>query len=934
MGKNTKYIVRKSARFDLDDLEKSQVSFSSFFQFIDRILFTKPLRSFSFLIIVGAFPLALFLTLRRGPVLISSRAMKRSVNIQMQEINTLKANKQISLPFNILSRGVEDLTFIEVLTPPWLSQEGYVQQESPTLLGEYGHVVYSGVAPFEVTDRFVLLIKGKKLESASVCNGCDKDSLYAYNLAEFNLNTTSCEQTQVWGRNPIGYLDVEESDSFCIGFKEKCLVSDSWVSYDSSAECTQARDGPEFIKTIEDKIYTFEVGCDGSFEKSEFYFDETIEAKDRNGDIVRMRVYSPGDFVHLEQDSIETIVKQVSSTNQGHYSDFVYSATVKGSVDSTEVSKTIPVKITACDILGDCTEKEFDISLVRRSSCKFILPETGAVNVNISSPAEGSEFRGIDNVVWTMEGSEYFYTEVNLYEDDCKTYITNVARFNKLTLDGSKGYAVSFDSRKYDDGEYCIGVFAREDPVGSNWDGYHSQVFAIRNDNQNPSITSNPDNTNLNTGEQFQYEVVASDPDGDSLNFDVIGLPVWLTFESNIISGSTVIPGTYNCVVFVDDDHEGYTTQQISLNVTPPVNQISEIGFIFPQAGSVLSGQSNSINFSVGDPDGINLISLYYSIDGEQWNMIDSFAGGTTEVNWDVSSLANGAYFLRLLVRDGSIQQVETSEISDQFYISNPEEPEEEEEEQTLGEDTSMPAINNLTPKPNSETSSKLPLISASLHPSNSAEIQVEKVEVYLDDDKITLACDISKEEVLCQLESELGVGRHKVRIEIEDTKDKKMTEEWYFTIIESITEEDTESEDVIQLEDDYIMIPIINREISKSALIVSGVLCCAALLLIIIPWLVYFLWNRRRSGGEQPGVVSEERHSPIPPTPTPSQGDDIYKQSVYDSVNDASQDQSQGQTIYKPEPIEPSVPDETSQSQSIPQGSKLYKKESEIRSI
>jgi hypothetical protein len=497
-----------------------------------------------------------------------------------------------------------------------------------------------------------------------------------------------------------------------------------------------------------------------------------------------------------------------------------------------------------------------------------------------------------------------------------------------LSLGENKGYYASFDSRGEEDGDYCVGVLVSDNyPVnGDNYDKADFVKFKVRNDNLPPVITSTPGKTNILTNENFSYKVEATDPDNDSLNFDVYGLSDWLKFENNVISGSTATPGTYNFAVFVEDGHEGYDTQNVTVNVSPPKNNPSSMKFIFPEKNSVLAGTKNKLKWEASDNEGISKIDLYYSRDQKKWHLIASFEEGTSETNWDVSGLENGIYYLKLIVIDNSDLKIGNSIVSEPFYIANDDDGDQDEDEgQVEGEDTSMPSVNNMTPEPESEIESRQPLISASLHPSNNAEVLPDEVEIVLDDDELTSLCQITESEVICQLEEDLEIGRHKVSIYFEDSKGKSITEEWYFEIIE-VVQEDTEEEDIeAEQESDRVNIPLLNKEVSKSALTVSLALCCGALLLIAIPWIAYFIWSKRSEGGKD----QQAQSPPEGETPSgPNQGDTLETSGFY--TRQGNQEVKESSTPYQqPEPVQTaqglekssSVGNETQVQDSVPLG-------------
>ncbi|MFC1780585.1 putative Ig domain-containing protein [Patescibacteria group bacterium] len=853
-----KYVARKGRSLELEDLSKGESGFRKVFTFVDRLLFKKPVRSFSMLILLVALPVSLYLSLRDEGFILTGEALSSKLSLTTSQITDILPNKQIEFDFEAWGYNTEVIKLIEVTVPSWLGSSTILESGD---VNRYKYITYSGQTGFDTNERFTLLAKGIKTSSASECSGCDKDCKYIYALSEFNLNTKSCENIPVWGRNPLGINDVQ-----CQKFENECLRPTTWEAFNTKEECENSQTAPKITNSIGSSLFTFDVDCNGKVVNEPFKIDSTLSATDPDGDVVRFTVLSEGDFINVSQDSVETIIKDVSGQIGKSYSQYVYSAILTGEVPSELIGKTTTIKVNACDMSNHCSESDFDISAVRRCVCDFVLPETGAINVDISYPTSSSEYKGIDNVVWQMSGDSEYYVEVNLRKDDCRTYIQNIARFERLSLNGSKGYAASWDSRGHSDGEYCIQVLAREDDAGSNWDASDRVIFNVRNNNQNPEITSNPSKTNLVTGEQFEYNITATDPDSDQINYDIVGLPSWLKLEGQKISGSTVTPGSYNFAVFIEDGHGGYDTQQVVLNVNPPQNQASSIKFVFPVKDSVLSGGSNTIKWEASDNDGISQILLFYSQDGKSWIQIGTYSAGTSETNWDVSSITNGTYLLKLTVTDNSSQKVEGSLVSESFYIANEDPEEEEEEEEIVEEDTSMPAINNLTPKPDSEIYSKKPLISASLHASNNAEIVTSNIKVYFNDEEISSICEIDKSELSCQVEEDLELARHKIQITLEDSKDKSITEEWYFTIVELEAQEEV-GDDTGESDEEYITIPILNTQIRKSALTVSVALCCGALILIAVPWLVYYIWSKR-SGNDDFGdsEVVQQPDQPIPP--------------------------------------------------------------------
>jgi len=101
---------------------------------------------------------------------------------------------------------------------------------------------------------------------------------------------------------------------------------------------------------------------------------------------------------------------------------------------------------------------------------------------------------------------------------------------------------------------------------------------AIPPANNNPSFTSSPP-TSAQSGATYTYNIVTSDPDGDTVTVSAPTLPSWLSLSGNVLSGT---PGaseagnSYNVVLEADDGNGGTATQSFTIDVqapasTPPV---------------------------------------------------------------------------------------------------------------------------------------------------------------------------------------------------------------------------------------------------------------------------------------------------------------------------------------------------------------------------
>ena len=69
-------------------------------------------------------------------------------------------------------------------------------------------------------------------------------------------------------------------------------------------------------------------------------------------------------------------------------------------------------------------------------------------------------------------------------------------------------------------------------------------------DNQVPHISGNPP-TAISVGNRYSFQAVASDPDGDALQFQISGLPPWATFDEST-GRITGIPGPADVGTYPD----------------------------------------------------------------------------------------------------------------------------------------------------------------------------------------------------------------------------------------------------------------------------------------------------------------------------------------------------------------------------------------------
>jgi Putative Ig domain len=93
--------------------------------------------------------------------------------------------------------------------------------------------------------------------------------------------------------------------------------------------------------------------------------------------------------------------------------------------------------------------------------------------------------------------------------------------------------------------------------------------------NQPPRITGTPSSA-VQATQQYSFQPVGSDPDGDTLTFSITNRPTWATFTASTgrLSGTPTSAGTYsNIVVRVSDGRATASLPAFSISVTAPPAQ-------------------------------------------------------------------------------------------------------------------------------------------------------------------------------------------------------------------------------------------------------------------------------------------------------------------------------------------------------------------------
>ena len=170
--------------------------------------------------------------------------------------------------------------------------------------------------------------------------------------------------------------------------------------------------------------------------------------------------------------------------------------------------------------------------------------------------------------------------------------------------------------------------------------------------NGTPTISGTPA-TSVVAGAAYQFTPTASDPDGDTLTFDIENRPQWAAFDTSTggLSGTPAAGdvGSYaNIRISVSDGQSTASLAAFSITVTAVPNGAPTIGGTPP--ASVLAGSAYTFTPSASDPDNDTLSFAAVNLPG--WASFDTATGrisGTPQAG-DVGVYGN----IRITVSDGA----------------------------------------------------------------------------------------------------------------------------------------------------------------------------------------------------------------------------------------------------------------------------------------
>lgn len=471
---------------------------------------------------------------------------------------------------------------------------------------------------------------------------------------------------------------------------------------------------------------------------------------------------------------------------------------------------------------------------------------------NVRAPTPNSVVRGVTEIKFRVydNNRSYVPSRIEILDASCTNKLRTIVNANLPSTkqdqvrgwDSATGYA---DGGALPDGNYCFSLCTNLMNGGSPYSVCQRRRIVLRNrPNNAPRITSTP-GTSVVVGSNYIYNITASDIDGDRLSYRVVQKPNFLNFSGNRLSGNNLNRvGSYKIVLEVTDGFGGLARQTFTLKVSTPTTptQPTEpskptdpnkpepkpiaLEFIYPLGDSILSGKDNLIEWkleNVQDKNPQKLLLEYRKASNSEWTVLKELGAAdlltTKNFNWDVTSLTNEKYRLRLsLTAEGD--NVEA--VSSEFEVRN----------------------EGTTPEPQPEA-----ITITNLVPENGAalsELKDKKIggQISIDGNKVkTLTAAQVKvkvnnvEQTNCQLNkiddknykiectlADAPVGEYEVIIEVAEYSAKR---EWSFSIVNK----DKDSEPIsIQ---DYLPVGI-----------ALGIILC----LLLLPLVLLAIVRRRRS--------------------------------------------------------------------------------------
>jgi hypothetical protein len=198
---------------------------------------------------------------------------------------------------------------------------------------------------------------------------------------------------------------------------------------------------------------------------------------------------------------------------------------------------------------------------------------------NVEFPRPNERITGNYNVIWKMydDDAATIPYSIDLFDtDSCSNIRYATIASGNGTSSNLQNNSYQWNSTQVSDGEYCFRVCISPLNGENRYSACNARKVFVVNSNSAPMFTSFPNNTTINEGQNYNFDVNASDPDGDNLTYRLIAAPSFLKINSgngNISTSATPTVPTgntqvsYKVIIGVDDGLNATTQREFILTV-------------------------------------------------------------------------------------------------------------------------------------------------------------------------------------------------------------------------------------------------------------------------------------------------------------------------------------------------------------------------------
>ncbi|BCX13912.1 MAG: hypothetical protein KatS3mg085_444 [Candidatus Dojkabacteria bacterium] len=485
----------------------------------------------------------------------------------------------------------------------------------------------------------------------------------------------------------------------------------------------------------------------------------------------------------------------------------------------------------------------------------------------VIEPAPNKKLKGEVNVSWIMYDDDNenipFVAEI-LDSQNCTQNFGSITSASTGQSSQTDPYTVTWNTNStltnnLNDGDYCLRICLQLQNE-NYYSVCNSRIVTITNQNELPTFTKFPNDLILNENEQFTFKLEGFDADGDTISFRIKQAPSFVTLNgSNLkIQTPTISQGelTYTVIISIDDGLSGEVEQQFKLTVKNLDTQVSEslgsnqsqnnsnsnqpneeqdngesmkeaeisLEFLSPKSDQIIENNLLEIVWEISPDSQTKSQILEYSSNLETFFQIAELENNERKFSWDVSSLSEGVYYLRIKVQfDNGIA---ISKVSPKFVVN---------QNETI---TSIPLILNVKPEIDS-TVTEVKTIEGKLVPSQNSSIDEKSLRVYFDGKDISENCEVIESEFRCIITTDLAKeGLHNVKVEIGDTSGAANSFDWQFRVDPTPLERE-------ESQNKHESLILFNREINPNSIFIVLLICFSSLVLLFVPWFLYALWRR-----------------------------------------------------------------------------------------